>query len=378
MRVGIASSFGESLVFGDKDVYPVRIAGDILQAYWIVKNLRDKVDFVRLEEESKIKHFFFFDLALFSSFNFGDICGFNPNFFDFIYYNTFTSSSIIDKIFLNFFPSLLISLKKILFLNKNRRLIQNFREVVENNRIRYFIVNSFWEKFNLIEFLKFLNINLDRIDFFVIPNPFDYKEIDYLLSWSDYKLPSNIPSGYVLILSRFDRIKNIVPFVIEYKRSGIGKFLPLLVVGTVQEYDVSYYKYLTQLQDNSVKVVNINDFKFNYIGKDRYFFYRFLALNFIRNSHVVVIPSLVESFGFVGFEALYLNKPVIITKNSPYSEFFGEYIDKSIKLIDPLKLILDRELFSFDNYVNLDKFIIDCFGAERIANKYLEVWRRYA
>ncbi|MCX7758062.1 MAG: hypothetical protein N2169_00390, partial [bacterium] len=67
MKVGFSVSY--NALFMDDDVYPLRIAGDVLQTYWIIKYLRKNFDieFGDLSPKNDINHLFFFFLSFFSS-----------------------------------------------------------------------------------------------------------------------------------------------------------------------------------------------------------------------------------------------------------------------------------------------------------------------
>lgn len=403
MRVGISVSY-DSLIFKDGIVFPVRIAGDVLQAYWIVKYLLEnyEVSFNKLSENNDINHLFHFFLPFFGS-NFYGRVGFNPNFFNFLLYNIFTSNSLVSRVFAqifslinvkwvrSFFVNTVLYFRKEDFFKKNkvyiRKLIENF--VIAKN-LKYVICNSFFEKREFISFLDLIGIKINDIDFFVINNPLYYQEIDYLLDtdqFIDFEknikkiMEEKLLQDYVLFIGRFDRIKNIFNFIKEYKRKRINKYVPLVVLGSVQEYDIDYYKKIKEMIGDGVFLFNLEELmeQLNLLEKDITWYYkvRKLAIEFMRNSKVVIVPSIVESFSFVGLESLYLNKPLIITKNSPYGELFENFIDKSIKLIDPLNIVLDRDYFDFPNFVPLKDYVRENFSVEKIAKAYLEVWRKY-
>ncbi|MCS6955405.1 MAG: glycosyltransferase [Candidatus Calescibacterium sp.] len=386
MKVGFSVSY--NALFMDYDVYPLRIAGDVLQTYWIIKYLRKNFDieFVGLSPKNDINHLFFFFLSFFSS-ELDLSIGFNPNFYNFLYYNIFNSSSLFVRLFSgnSVFRGFFLFFNTLKFMKKNRVFINNFKEkFLKKGRIKYIIVNSETEKREFSNFLTLLNLDVGSVNFYVIYNPIDYEEIDYLmntgsyLDFRDFKRIYGIPESYALFIGRFDRIKNINNFVVEYKKKKINKEFPLVILGSEQEYDHQYYKVLTEISDDGVILINVNRLNVGYSGKDRYFFLRKLSLEFIRNSFFVVVPSLVESFGFVGLEAMYMNKPLVITKNSPYGEIFHEYVGKSLKLIDPLNLDLSLNLFSFDRCTVMKEYVRNTFGIDKIAYKYLEVWKKHA
>ncbi|MFN4220212.1 MAG: hypothetical protein ACK4GJ_04745, partial [bacterium] len=81
ISVGISTSY-KALVF-QEDIYPLRISGDILQAYWIVNYLKESknLEFKEIDKNNDINHFFYLPYLgyLDKEMNFG----FNPNFFDF-------------------------------------------------------------------------------------------------------------------------------------------------------------------------------------------------------------------------------------------------------------------------------------------------------
>jgi len=391
MRVSVGITYN-GLYFDGKIIKPKVIAGDILQAYWILNFLKDKeIEFSFVPSWGDVNHFFYFYFHSFYNFlnffpnisNFGAV-GFNPNFVNFLFYTIFTSNSLFyklfsRKIFFNLLLPLAFQIKRASFALRNKKFINNFKSLVKREVIRYVIFNSNKEKKEFLEFLSLFKIDMVNVDSYVIPNPIDDREVESFLSSScelfDFcKKRFGIPNDYSLILGRFDRVKNIDKFVEEYKNKGISKELALVIVGTPVYYDVHYYRYLESLCSKGIFLVNVN----NVLPNFDYFSNRRLVLNFIRDSKVVVVPSLAESFSFVGLEALYLNKPLIITLNSPYSEFFDQFVNKSIKFIDPFDMNLSLDLFSFNNFVDIRDYVRDNFSISKVAMKYLEVWKKYA
>jgi len=385
MKLSVGITY-DGLCFDSGVIKPKVISGDILQAYWILNFLKDKgIEFSFVPSWGNVNHFFYFYFHSFYNFlNSVDnlVVGFNPNFFNFLFYNIFTSDSLFYKFsrkFFNIFLPLAYQVKKISFINENRKFIDGFRSMVKRGIIRYIVFNSYREKEDFLGFIKLFNIDFGMVDFFVIPNPIDDREADFLLSSEDELFDNclreqGIRGDYALIVGRFDRIKNLGNFIKEYRKKRINDNLALVILGNPVFYDIPYYNYLRTLVDDGIFLVNISEF----IKDFDYFSNRRLVLNFIKSSKVVVVPSLVESFSFVGLEALYLNKPLIITKNSPYGEFFGKFINKSIRFIDPFDMDLSLDLFDFSNFVDTKDYIRDNFSISRVAMKYLEVWKKYA
>ncbi|MEN3015069.1 MAG: glycosyltransferase [bacterium] len=378
MRVGIGFTFPGSIHFEGKEIYPLRIAGDTLQAYWLIKHLMDDVSFSSVSENNDINHLFYFDFSYFIS-SVDIKLGLTPNFFNFLYYNLFVSASYFTRFFSRYFTGLAFLLKKLKFFFKNYDAIKNFsRWFIEKQKIKYVIFSSEWEKSQFVTFLKDLGIHVERLNLIVMDNFIDFEEIDYALdvSWSYLKIIKDLPKEYILILSRFDRVKNIHPFIISYYRNRINRDLPVVIVGTIQDYDVDYYKTLKSFEGKEVKIINVNSFlDFVEDSRKRYLVTRAISLGLIKSCYVVTIPSLVESFGYVGIEGLYLGKPVVVTQNSPYPEILGQYVNKSLKLIDPLRLDLNYDLFCFSEYIYIGDYLRQRFDAKQICKKYLKIWQ---
>ncbi|MCS7165329.1 MAG: glycosyltransferase [Candidatus Calescibacterium sp.] len=384
MRIGIFVSFNSLVI--DKEIYPTRIAGDILQTYWIVKYVKKNydIDFRNNLKGNDINHFSFFSFFIFGSHDVFKV-GINPNFCNFLYYNLFNSFSFFVRLLSknDLFRPMLFYYNIVKFFLRNRDYISKMIDrFIKGGNLRYIIVNSELENREFYKFLKTFGVDADSLDFYVIPNPLDYEEIEYLLDtnyfdFEEFKRTYKIPSEYVLVVGRFDRVKNIVNFINHYTHRKLDKQIPLVVLGVDQEYDKKYYLDLKRKACSSVIIINTNEIQTEYRGKERYFFYRKICLELLRRSYLVVIPSIVESFSLVGLEAMYMNKPLIITQNSPYKEIFRDYLGRSIKLIDPLKMDLSFDLFHFDDYTHMSDYIRNNFGIHIIAPRYFEVWKKY-
>lgn len=395
IRIGISTSY-EGLVFND-EVYPVRISGDILQAYWIIDFLREykNMEFKKIDKNNDINHFFY--LPSLSYLDEGMNFGFNPNFFDLSKYGVFTSSSWFSRIF-----SYVPYFRKVYSFYKRRKFMGSGGVFLKKNLrlrgLRYIIFNSNREKNEFEKFLRSLKIEIEVKDFYVIYNPLNYQEIDYLINDLDFSVFERIRKDYGLSLNygifvgRFDRIKNLDRFVSKYISRGLDKQIPFVIAGKVMDYDRRYYQRIEEIVRNrkNIFILNMDDLSNRYLGdfvkflpqkfgmdKRKYLLGRKMVLELIKFCSFLVVPSWVESFGFTVLEAIYLNKPVIVTRNSPYEEVLPELIGKNIKIIDPLVMNLDLDLFVFRDFENSGNLIKKRFGIEKIALDYMEVWKKY-
>ncbi|MFN4219398.1 MAG: glycosyltransferase, partial [bacterium] len=198
--------------------------------------------------------------------------------------------------------------------------------------------------------------------------------------------------NYGIFLGRFDRIKNVDRFIKKYISKEVNKHIPLVIAGKIMDYDEEYYRKIEKIVHNqkNIFILNIEELKERYLrdfinffrkefsfGKRKYLLERKMVLELTKVSSFLVMPSWVESFGFTVLEALYLNKPVIVTKNSPYQEILPEFIGKNIKIIDPLIMGLDADLFVFEDFENSSNLIKERFAIEKIALRYMEVWEKH-
>ncbi len=102
----------------------------------------------------------------------------------------------------------------------------------------------------------------------------------------------------------------------------------------------------------------------------------------ILSSELLLYPSIYEAFGYVPFEALYLEKPCIVGDDFGTSEYlscvvpelFVSYGD-SIELADLMIKLLKQEKFR-DAVVRKGKrYIIKEFSAEKMAERYERIYR---
>ncbi len=392
----------------DKVFVKKELAGDVLQAYWITKNIIQNMKDNNLENlkilpydpNLALNHFFGFYIHLFYNFKEygylyrGKSIGITANYTNFFFSKFITSNSLLNiflaKLFLKFNQNFIAFFSNFInryyFKKEFSKFIDGFLLALKNDYIKYFVFNSNREKdffINLFKLDKRVYEILNKLDKYVIYNCLDFEEINNILlrnSFLNYRLLSDIAGISklkLLFVGRFDRIKNILNLIKVYKKERLYRDFILVILGYPVDYDLNYYKILKDLtKDNkNIFLININDFANFYYEK------RYLTLKLMGLSDIVILPSLEETFSLTALEALYFNKKLIITQNSPYYELYPDLINIFVFPIDPFNLklreILEKINLNF-SLQNLKDKIASIFNCKEIAKHYLEIFQKYS
>ncbi len=207
----------------------------------------------------------------------------------------------------------------------------------------------------------------------------DFQEINEILLKNglfNYKFISdiqNISKLKLLFVGRFDRIKNILNLIKSYKKEKVYRDFVLIILGYPVDYDLTYYKILKDFTKNNkdIFLININDFANFYYEK------RYLTLKLMELSDVVILPSLEETFSLTALEALYFNKKLIITQNSPCYELYPDLINTFVFPINPFGIKLKETLEKINFNLSLkdlrDK-IMAKFDCKEISQRYIDIF----
>jgi glycosyltransferase involved in cell wall biosynthesis len=414
-EIGIyCRTLNENFFINNNKVYIKKeIAGDILQAYWITKNIiklnLNDINILPYDPNLKLNHFFGFYIHLFQNFNnysylFKDkSIGITTNYTNFFFSKFITSNSILNRILSNLilkfnknFLDLFINIINNYYFKKDfLKFINGFLLALKSNYIKYFIFNSIREQNLFLNLFKkhseIFNI-LNQIDKYIIYNCLDFEEIEQILN--NFNLENslnknsiiellskikNISKIKLLFIGRFDRIKNILNLIKAFTLEKLYKDFTLIILGYPVSYDTNYYEILKSFLKKSKEIIliNINNLV-NFYSEKRY-----ITLKLMELSDIVIIPSLEETFSLTALEALYFNKKLIITENSPYYELYKDLLSTVVFPINPFNLKLTEILLkinfnnSNENLKNLKNKIISEFDCKKISKKYLEIFIKY-
>ncbi|MGC8733440.1 MAG: glycosyltransferase [bacterium] len=414
-EIGIyCRTLNENFFINNNKVYIKKeIAGDILQAYWITKNIiklnLNDINILPYDPNLKLNHFFGFYIHLFQNFNnysylFKDkSIGITTNYTNFFFSKFITSNSILNRILSNLilkfnknFLDLFINIINNYYFKKDfLKFINGFLLALKSNYIKYFIFNSIREQNLFLNLFKkhseIFNI-LNQIDKYIIYNCLDFEEIEQILN--NFNLENslnknsiiellskikNISKIKLLFIGRFDRIKNILNLIKAFTLEKLYKDFTLIILGYPVSYDTNYYEILKSFLKKSKEIIliNINNLV-NFYSEKRY-----ITLKLMELSDIVIIPSLEETFSLTALEALYFNKKLIITENSPYYELYKDLLSTVVFPINPFNLKLTEILLkinfnnSNENLKNLKNKIISEFDCQKISKKYLEIFIKY-
>ncbi|MGC8814900.1 MAG: glycosyltransferase [bacterium] len=414
-EIGIyCRTLNENFFINNNKVYIKKeIAGDILQAYWITKNIiklnLNDINILPYDPNLKLNHFFGFYIHLFQNFNnysylFKDkSIGITTNYTNFFFSKFITSNSILNRILSNLilkfnknFLDLFINIINNYYFKKDfLKFINGFLLALKSNYIKYFIFNSIREQNLFLNLFKkhseIFNI-LNQIDKYIIYNCLDFEEIEQILN--NFNLENslnknsiiellskikNISKIKLLFIGRFDRIKNILNLIKAFTLEKLYKDFTLIILGYPVSYDTNYYEILKSFLKESKEIIliNINNLV-NFYSEKRY-----ITLKLMELSDIVIIPSLEETFSLTALEALYFNKKLIITENSPYYELYKDLLSTVVFPINPFNLKLTEILLkinfnnSNENLKNLKNKIISEFDCQKISKKYLEIFIKY-
>ncbi|MGB9637750.1 MAG: hypothetical protein ACPL1F_00410, partial [bacterium] len=165
-EIGIyCRTLNENFFINNNKVYIKKeIAGDILQAYWITKNIiklnLNDINILPYDPNLKLNHFFGFYIHLFQNFNnysylFKDkSIGITTNYTNFFFSKFITSNSILNRILSNLilkfnknFLDLFINIINNYYFKKDfLKFINGFLLALKSNYIKYFIFNSIREQ----------------------------------------------------------------------------------------------------------------------------------------------------------------------------------------------------------------------------------------
>ncbi len=388
----------------DKVYIKKELAGDILQAYWITKNIIQNIKNNKLEDlkilpydpNLALNHFFGFYIHLFYNFKGygylykGKSIGITANYTNFFLSKFFTSNSLVNIFLTNLFlrvnQNLIVPfsyfINRYYFKKEFSKFIDGFLLALKNNYIKYFVFNSNRERdafINLFKFDQRVYELLNKIDKYIIYNCLDFQEINEILLKNglfNYKFISdiqNISKLKLLFVGRFDRIKNILNLIKSYKKEKVYRDFVLIILGYPVDYDLTYYKILKDFTKNNkdIFLININDFANFYYEK------RYLTLKLMELSDVVILPSLEETFSLTALEALYFNKKLIITQNSPCYELYPDLINTFVFPINPFGIKLKETLEKINFNLSLkdlrDK-IMAKFDCKEISQRYIDIF----
>lgn len=390
------------------------LAGDILQAYWITKNIIKNLKELNLSDINilpydpnlKLNHFFGFYIHLFQNFNNyahlfkNKSIGITTNYTNFFLSKFLTSKSLLNKLLSNFilkfnknFLDLFINIINNYYFKKDfLKFINGFLLALESNYIKYFVFNSNREQnlfLNLFKKQFKIHNLLNQIDKYVIYNCLDFEEIEEILN--NFNLEdslnkdlilnllskiNNIFKSKLLFVGRFDRIKNILNLIKVFKKEKLYKDFVLIILGYPVNYDLNYYEILKYFSNESKEIILINIDNLGNFYKEK----RYITLKLIEISDIVILPSFEETFSLIALETLYFNKKLIITQNSPYYELYKDLLNTYVFPINPFNLKLTDTLskINSNNYVNnLKNKIITEFDCKKISKKYIDIFIKY-
>lgn len=246
------------------------------------------------------------------------------------------------------------------FFSKKQRKDRNilFNKIVKNNKL--IIVNSNQAKNDAFKFIR------RKANIIVLPFlPF----LDFNLSDIKKKI---IKDKYFIICNQFWSHKNFETAINAFKYLK-DLNLKLIITGQLSNKNLSYYYSLK-------KLIKVNGFQkrillFNNLKKTD-------QLSLINHSIGLIQPSLFEGGpgGFSVYEAISLNKPVIISdikvnKEIKYKKLFyfksKSYIDLSVQLRKAynkkFKIIKEKKII---NYSNSNKYLLGKFLYKLILSNY--------
>jgi glycosyltransferase involved in cell wall biosynthesis len=415
-QIGIyCRTINENFFINNEKVYIKKeLAGDILQAYWTTKNILNvlkelnlnDVEILAYDPNLKLNHFFGFYIHLFYNFNNyaylykGKHVGITANYTNFFLSKFITSNSLLNR-FLSFF---ILKLNKN-FINLVSNIISNyyfnrdflkftngFLLALESNYIQYFIFNSLREQNLFLNlFRKNRNIYnlLNQINKYIIYNCLDFQEIEDILNNTSLNNSlnkdlifnlilkvKNLSKNKLLFIGRFDRIKNILNLIKVFDKEKIYKDFVLIILGRPVSYDLNYYEILKSISKSNQNIYLINIDEIGNFYHDK----RYITLKLIELSDIVILPSFEETFSLTALEALYFNKKLIITQNSPYYELYPELINNFVFPINPLNFSLKKILLKIylnKENKNIKSEIISKFDCKKISKQYLDIFLKY-
>lgn len=413
-QIGIyCRTINENFFINNKKVHIKReLAGDILQAYWItknvIKNLKElnlnDIEILPYDPNLTLNHFFGFYIHLFYNFNNythlykNKHIGITANYTNFFLSKFITSNSLLNKFFSFFilksnenFINLVSNIVNNYYFNKYfLRFTNGFLLALESDYIKYFIFNSLREHdifLNIfIKNQKIYNL-LNQINKYIIYNCLDFEEMENILNntslnnslnkdliFNLIEKVKNLSKNKLLFIGRFDRIKNILNLIKVFNTEKIYKDFVLIILGYPVSYDLDYYKILKSISNQNIFLINIDEIGNFYYDK------RYITLKLIELSDIVILPSFEETFSLTALEALYFNKKLIITKNSPYYELYPELINYFVFPINPFNFSLKEILLKIDlnkHNKNIKNEIISRFDCKKISKQYLDIFLKY-
>jgi hypothetical protein len=161
-----------------------------------------------------------------------------------------------------------------------------------------------------------------------------------------------------------------------FDKEKIYKDFVLIILGFPVSYDLNYYETLKFISKSNQNIYLINIDEIGNFYHDK----RYITLKLIELSDIVILPSFEETFSLTALEALYFNKKLIITKNSPYYELYPELINHFVFPINPLNFSLKKILIKIElnkENKNIKNEIISKFDCKKISKQYLDIFLKY-